>query len=175
MKAYWHIGNLVVQQNTPNCRQQNQIGYTVVCKMVAFFVKSPVSRLCVQQLFQGTIKDDIKVLHFEPYAKGTHWSPVYSTHKGALVWKGLLWYDVMIFAIPGQIEMERKGCESIESWNRIVNLNFDPIHDLDIGFGGVKFWKSCISKIEGSVNTERKGCVSIRCWAHYVTLSYDIE
>ena len=32
------------------------------------------------------------------------------------------------------IDMERKGCESIECQTHIVKSNFDLTHDLDLGY-----------------------------------------
>ena len=32
------------------------------------------------------------------------------------------------------IDMESKGCESIECWTHVVTFNFHLFHDLDLGF-----------------------------------------
>ena len=34
----------------------------------------------------------------------------------------------------GQIDMERKGCESIKCQTHIATSNFDLTHDLNLGF-----------------------------------------
>ena len=39
-----------------------------------------------------------------------------------------------ISVMEGSIDIERKGCESIECWTHVVTLNFGLAHDLDLGF-----------------------------------------
>ena len=43
-------------------------------------------------------------------------------------------YKLMYLDNGRPIDMERKGCESIECWTHGVTLNFDLTHDLDLGF-----------------------------------------
>ena len=44
--------------------------------------------------------------------------------KSRILWTGWL------------IDMEQKGCESIECWTHAVNFNVQLFHDLDLGFSG---------------------------------------
>ena len=42
--------------------------------------------------------------------------------------------NLCVSVMEGSIDIERKGCESIECWTHVVTLNFDLAHDLDLGF-----------------------------------------
>ena len=69
----------------------------VVCKMVAILIKSPETRLHVKQLFQASVKDNIKALYHWSFVKGNHRSPKYSRHKGLIMWKRFPCHDSIIF------------------------------------------------------------------------------
>ena len=56
------------------------------------------------------------------------------------------------------IDMERKGCESIECWTHVVIFNFDHTHDLDLVFSR-KNIKIAVSQ-EGKVWLQFLQCIS---------------
>ena len=47
------------------------------------------------------------------------------------------------------IDMERKGCESIECWTHVVTFNVHLFHDLDLGFSGSNFEKVVYQEWDG--------------------------
>ena len=49
----------------------------------------------------------------------------------------------------GPIDMERKGCESIECYTHFVTFNFDLNHDLDFGFSRSHFEKVVSQEWDG--------------------------
>ena len=57
------------------------------------------------------------------------------------------------------IDLERKGCQSIECWTHVVTFNFDLTSmTLTLDFQG-KYWNCCISGMDdGSTHLEWKGC-----------------
>ena len=61
------------------------------------------------------------------------------------------------------IDMELKGCESIEYWTHVVTFNVHLFHDLDLGFSRSNFEKSRILGMGWTIDMERKGCESIEC------------
>ena len=63
------------------------------------------------------------------------------------------------------IDMERKGCESIECWTHVVTFNVHLFHDLDLGYSRSNFEKSHISGMGWPIDMERKGCESSECQA----------
>ena len=50
------------------------------------------------------------------------------------IFKVKIWNWSLILGMGWLIDMERKGCESIECQTHIVTSNFDLTHDLDRGF-----------------------------------------
>ena len=68
-----------------------------------------------------------------------------------------------ISAMGWPIDLELKGCASIDCWTHVVTFNVHLTHDLDLGFS-----KSNFEKV---VSPERDGCEWIECWTHVVTFS----
>ena len=62
------------------------------------------------------------------------------------------------------IDMELKGCESIECWTHAATSNVHLIFK-------VKIWKSRISGMGWPIDMEGKGCESIGCYTHFVTFN----
>ena len=54
------------------------------------------------------------------------------------IFKGQIWKK--LYPRNG-MDMEWKGCDLIGSWTHFETLNFDPAHDLDIGFSRSNFEK----------------------------------
>ena len=50
------------------------------------------------------------------------------------------------------IDMERKGCESIEYWTNVVTFNVHLFHDLDLGFSRSNFEKVISQEWDGRLN-----------------------
>ena len=69
------------------------------------------------------------------------------------------------------IDMELKGCESIECWTHAVTFNVHLTHDLNLGFSRSNFKKSRISGMGWPIHMERKGCESIGCYIYFVTFN----
>ena len=63
--------------------------------------------------------------------------------QGQILWKS------RISGMGWQIDMERKGCESIGCYTHFVTFDFDLNHDLDLGFSRSNF--------ENAVSQECKG------------------
>ena len=80
------------------------------------------------------------------------------------------------------IDMELKGCESIECWTHAVTFNghLTLSHPWPLPWiFKVKFWKSRISGMGWPIDMERKGCESIGCYIYFVTfnvhLTHDLD
>ena len=56
------------------------------------------------------------------------------------------------------IDMESKGCESIECWTHVVTFNFDLKHDLDLGFSRSNFEFAVTQEWEGWLTWNKRGC-----------------
>ena len=58
-----------------------------------------------------------------------------SPHPWPWVWisKVKFWKSLILW-MGWPIDMERKGCESIECWTHVVTFNVHLFHDLDLGF-----------------------------------------
>ena len=80
-----------------------------------------------------------------------------------------------ISGIWWSIDMESKGCESIECCTHVMTFNFPLTHDLNLGFFKVKFWKCCISGMGWPIDMEWKECESIGCYTHFVTFNFDLN
>ena len=65
------------------------------------------------------------------------------------------------------IDMELKGCESIECWTHAVTFNVHLTHDLYLGFSRSKLYL----RNGWPIDMERKGCESIGCNTHFVTFN----
>ena len=69
------------------------------------------------------------------------------------------------------IDMESKGCESIECLTHVVTFNF-PHHTWPWPcIFKVKFWKSLILWMGWPIDMDQKGCELIECWTHVVTFN----
>ena len=78
-----------------------------------------------------------------------------------------------ISGMGGPIDMEGKGCESIECCTHVVTFNPHPWPWPWIF--KVKFWKCCISGMAVLIDMEQKGCESIGCNTHFVTINFDLN
>ena len=54
------------------------------------------------------------------------------------------------------IDMERKGCELTECWTRVVTLNFDLTHDLDLEFSRSNFENAVFQEWEGQLTWNQR-------------------
>ena len=73
-----------------------------------------------------------------------------------------------------QIDMERKGCESIKCWTHIVTQRLPHPWPWPWIFKD-KVWKCCILGMGWLIDLERKGCESIECWTHGVTFNVHLN
>ena len=69
------------------------------------------------------------------------------------------------------IDMELKGCESIECSTHVVTFNVHLTHDLDFGYSRSNFKKSLILLMGWPIDMERKICESLEYWTHVVTFN----
>ena len=69
------------------------------------------------------------------------------------------------------IDMELKGCESIECWTHAVTFNVHLTHDLYLGFSRSKFEKVVSQEWGRPIDMEGKGCEAIWCYTHFVTFN----
>ena len=87
-------------------------------------------------------------------------------------------WNSRISGMGGPIDMERKGCESIESRNYFVTLIYGLDLDLDLWpwpwIFNVKFSKIRIPEMGRPIDMDRKECGSIGRWAQSVTLNFDL-
>ena len=68
------------------------------------------------------------------------------------------------------IDMESKGCESIECLIHVMTFNFPLTHDLDLGFSRSNLKKFYL--MNGMADWHgTKGCELIECWTHVVTFN----
>ena len=56
----------------------------------------------------------------------------------------------------GPIDMEQKWCESTGCWTRVVTLNFDLTHDLDLEFSMSNFKIAVSQEWEGRLTWNEK-------------------
>ena len=54
------------------------------------------------------------------------------------------------------IDMERKGCESIECWIHVVTFNFPLTYDLDPGFSRSNFENAVSQQWEGRLTLNKR-------------------
>ena len=77
------------------------------------------------------------------------------------------------------IDMELKGCESVECWTHAVTFNGHLTHDLYLGFSRSNFEKVVSQEWDGRLTWNEKGCESIGCCIYFVTfnvhLTHDLD
>ena len=73
------------------------------------------------------------------------------------------------------IDMELKGCESIECWTLVVTFNVHLTHDLDLGFSRSNFENAVSQEWEGRLTWNEKRCESIGCYTHFVNLNFHLN
>ena len=63
---------------------------------------------------------------------------------------------ICISGMEGSIDMERKGCESIECYIHFVTFNFDLNHELDLGFSRSNLEKVVSKEWDGRLTWSKR-------------------
>ena len=71
------------------------------------------------------------------------------------IFKVKFWKSLILW-MGGPIDMERKGCESIECWTYVVTFNVHLFHDLDLGFSRSNFEKVVSQEWDGQLTWKER-------------------
>ena len=95
------------------------------------------------------------------------WLSMYTSHMTlTLDFQGQILKKNYISGMGWPINMEKKGCESIECWNHIMTSNYDLTHDLDLGFSRSNFEIAVSQDWEGRLTWNERDVSWIWCWMH---------
>ena len=76
----------------------NRFFITMMSRWAPWHLKSPVSRFHSQPFVSGTQIKNHQSSTSLAFVSGIHWQPVYSPHKGPVMWKMFLFHDVIMLS-----------------------------------------------------------------------------